>query len=148
MISRQSYVFLIFFTFLSCIPSKPIELRNLEIKDFKLVTATNIILNTESEFYNPNATRIRLKQIYLDIFVSGKKVGFVDQEINELIMPKSNFKLSTEIQLDLSKSDLFSSVLSLFGSQNVEILITGRARVVVNGIPLNVPFEIKDQFKF
>ena len=131
----------------ACVPKEQVVLRAVEIKQVETGPLGNPILKADAIFYNPNATRMRLKKIDIDVLVDGKKAARVDQHLSALIKPKSDFTVPLEVELNLKEVGLLDTILSLFGGKQYDLQFTGSLKVTVNGFPMKVPVSYKDKLR-
>jgi LEA14-like dessication related protein len=131
----------------SCVPRDSIVLR--DIKNLKLdqTDLENAILDGEAVFYNPNNSRMRLREINITVFVDGKKSAYVDQKLSALARAKSEFTVPVKVQLSLKELGLMNTIMSLFGGKKYELHYKGYLKVKVNGLPLRIPIDHKEDFK-
>lgn len=131
----------------ACVPKEPVVLRAVNIIQVEAGTDGEPVLKADAIFYNPNATRMRLKRIDLDVLVDGKKSARIDQHLSSLIKGKSEFTVPLEVQLKLKEMGLLNTILNLFGGKEYEIQFAGSLKVTVNGFPVKVPVRHKTKFK-
>lgn len=140
---------LVFFSFLllatSCVPKEQIVLRVIRNVTIDTGLDGEPLLKGEAVFYNPNSTRMKLKEINVDVFVDGKKSAIVKQKFNALIKPRSEFTVPLEIQLSLKDIGLLDTLFSLLGGKQYEIHFLGNIRIHVRGIPVKVPVDYTDK---
>src|SRR6478609_1979889 len=133
--------------FASCVPREMIVFK--DVKNLKLdqTDLENAILGGEAVFYNPNSSRMRLREINVEVFVDGKKSAYVDQKLSALARPKSDFTVPIKVQLSLKELGLMNTIMSLFGGKKYEIHYKGYLKVKVNGFPVRVPIDHTEDFK-
>lgn len=131
----------------SCIPNERIELRDIKNLAMEQVDSDNAILNGDAVFFNPNAARMRLKEIKVDVYVDGKKSAVVDQKLSALARGNSEFTVPVKVQLSLKEFGLVDALRSLFGGKKYEIHYKGYLKTNVNGWPIRVPVDHKEDFK-
>ena len=129
----------------SCVPKEQVVLRSINIKEVLPGTEGPMLL-ADAIFFNPNSSRMRLKSIDIEVLVNDKKAARVDQKLSSLIKAKSEFIVPLEVQLNL-KDGLLDTILSLFGGKSYNILFVGSMKVTVNGFPIKVPVNYKEQIK-
>jgi hypothetical protein len=144
---KKLYFLFLIFLITSCIPNKNIELRDIKNLGLETLNDGNAILNGDAVFFNPNASRMRLKEIKIEVFVDGKKSALVDQKLSALARGNSEFTIPVKVQLSLQEFGLKETLLSLFGGKKYEIHYKGFLRANVNGWPLKVPVDYKEDFK-
>jgi len=145
---KQTGLLFIAILFLSsCVPKEQVVLRN--IKDVVVDAGMdgNAKLNAVAIFYNPNALRMKLKEIDVVVMVEGKKSAHAKQKFNFQIPAKAEFSVPLEVQLALKEIGLLDTLLSLFGGKKYEIRYVGFVRIKVHGITVKVPIDYKDEIK-
>ena len=133
---------------IGCVPSEPVTLRSVNINQIEPRDNGDALLKADAIFYNPNTSRMRLKEVDIDIFVDGKKAGKVDQKFSSLIKAKSEFAVPLEVQLNLKEIGLLDTILSFLGGKEHDIQFTGFIKMKVNGFPVKAPINYKEEFKF
>ena len=129
----------------SCVPKEQVVLRSINIKEVLPGTEGPMLL-ADAIFFNPNSSRMRLKSIDIEVLVNDKKAARVNQKLSSLIKAKSEFIVPLEVQLNL-KDGLLDTILSLFGGKSYNVLFVGSMKVTVNGFPIKVPVNYKEQIK-
>jgi LEA14-like dessication related protein len=144
---KKIYFLFLIFLIASCIPNEKIELRDIKNLALEQLDDGNAILNGDAVFFNPNAARMRLKEIKIEVFVDGKKSALVDQKLSALARGNSEFTVPVKVQLSLKEFGLKEALRSLFGGKKYEIHYKGYLKAKVNGWPLRVPVDHKEDFK-
>lgn len=133
--------------FSSCVPREMIVFKDVKNLTLDQTDLENAILDGEAVFYNPNSSRMRLREINVEVFVDGKKSAFVNQKLSALARAKSDFTVPVKVQLSLKELGLMNTLMSLFGGKKYEIHYKGYLKVKVNGFPLRVPIDHTEGFK-
>jgi LEA14-like dessication related protein len=128
------------------VPREQVVLRGVDIREVLPGKDGNPLLKANAVFFNPNSSRMRLKRIDIDVLVDGKKAARVDQHLSALIKANAEFTVPLEVQLNL-KEGLLDTILSLFGGKKHEIQFVGTMKVTVNGFPVRVPLNYKEEIK-
>ena len=131
-----------------CVPKEQVVLRSIQITEVQPTTSGDALLKATAVFYNPNNSRMRLKEIDIEIIVDGKKAAQVDQQLSSLIKGKSEFTVPLEVQLNLKEVGLLDTILSFLGGKKHEIQFVGTLKMKVNGFPVKAPVNMKEEFKF
>jgi len=128
---------------LSCLPKSAIELRGVE--KFGISTFGKTSLTGDAVFYNPNSSRMKLRQIKIDIYLDGEKTAEVNQNTKVVAKPRSEFTVPVAIDLsdNVKISDLLLNVL---GGKKREVHYKGHLKVNLNGIPMRIPIDHKEEF--
>lgn len=133
-------------TFLfSCGPKEKIVLR--KIKDVVVDGTTEPMLKAQAIFYNPNNMKLKLKRINVEIFVNGKKVAHVNQELKTFIGAKSEFTIPLEVKLAMKELGLVDTLLGLLGGKKFDVSYEGHIRLSYHGLPIRVPVHYKDEIR-
>lgn len=140
-------IFSLLFVAEACVPKEQVVLRSVNIKQVEPGKDGDMLLYADAVFYNPNPSRMRVKRIDIDVFLDGKKAARVDQHLSALIKANSEFTVPLEVQLNLKEVGLLDTILSLFGGKDHDIQFVGSMKVTVNGFPVKVPMNYKEQVK-
>ena len=132
----------------ACVPKEQIVLRSVVIKSVEPGMDGQMLLKADAIFFNPNAARMRLKRIDIDVLVDGKKAARVDHPVSSLIKAKSEFTVPLEVQLNLKEIGLLDTLFSLFGGKKYNVEFVGSIKITVNGFPVKVPVKYKEEVKF
>jgi LEA14-like dessication related protein len=131
----------------SCLPKNAIELRDVRNLQLNKGEGGFPVLVGDAVFYNPNSSRMKLKQIKVDVFVDEKKSARVDHELNIVARGNSEFTVPLTVQLEMKDIGLLDAIKSIFGGKTYQIRYLGDLKVNVNGIPFKVPIDHKEEFK-
>lgn len=129
-----------------CVPKEDVEFRKVSNVRLEAVSKAPM-LKADMVFYNPNKTRGKLKHIELDIFVNDKKVGTVNQTLNQLIEGRSEFTVPIEVRVALKELGLLDTIINLFGGKKYLVRMVGKVRLKVHGIGITVPVDHKEDIK-
>lgn len=130
-----------------CVPKEQVVLKSVSIREVVPGPGGNPLLKADAIFYNPNATRMRLKHIDIDVTVDGKKAARVDQQLNSLIKGNAEFTVPLEVQLNLKEIGLLDAIFSFLGGKKYDVQFTGSIKLRVNGFPLRVPVKHREEVK-
>jgi LEA14-like dessication related protein len=131
-------------TLAGCLPKDSVQLR--EVKNVVVIPGTDPILTGDAVFFNPNKTRMRLRKINVDIYVDGKKNATVNHDLKITARPNAEFTIPLKVQLSLKDMGLVETLRSLFGGKKYEIHYLGHLKVNVNGFPMRIPIDHKEDF--
>lgn len=126
-------------------PKEKIVLR--QIKDVIADASSEPMLKAKAVFYNPNDIRFRLKKIDVEIFVDGKKVGKVDQQLKLVIPAKDEFFVNLEVKLALKELGFMDTLLGMIGGKKFQIEYKGFLKLTYHGLPIRVPVNYKDEIR-
>jgi LEA14-like dessication related protein len=132
----------------ACVPKEQVMLRSVVIKQVEPGRDGNPLLKADAIFFNPNASRMRLKRVEIDVLIDGTKAASVDQHLDALIKANSDFTVPLEVQLNMKDLGFFNTIVNLLGGKSYEIQFVGKLKVNVNGFPVKVPVNYKEPFKF
>jgi LEA14-like dessication related protein len=131
----------------SCVPREDIVLRDIKNLVVEKGNGEETILGAEAVFYNPNAARMKLKEIKVDVMVDGKKSATVDQKLKAIAKGKSEFTVPLKVKLEMKDIGLVDALKSLLGGKKYEIHYKGYLKVNINGLPFRVPVDHKEEFR-
>ena len=105
------------------------------------------MLTADALFFNPNNTKMKLKEVNIAVWVDGTQSAEVKQKLDVAIPPQSDFSVPIEVQLVLKDSNLLNTVLSFFGGKKYEVVFKGFIRARVHGLTIKVPVAQKQEIK-
>lgn len=130
----------------SCKPKEEVVLR--KIKDISVdVSGSTPMLRANAVLYNPNAMKLTVKGINLEVFVEGKKAALIDQKLKIRVPAQAEFTIPLEVQLNLKELGFLDTVFSLIGGKKMAIQYKGSIRLQKGGIPFNASVNYKDDIK-
>src|SRR5258706_9349312 len=118
-------------------PKEDIVLR--QIRDVVVDAVTEPTLKANAIFYNPNNIRMRLKKIDIEIFVDGKKVAKVNQELKTVIPARNEFSIPIEVKLAMKEFGFMDTLFSMIGGKKFKIEYKGFLKLTYHGWPIHVP---------
>lgn len=80
--------------------------------------------------------------------MDGKKAARIDQHLSALIKANSEFTVPLEVELNLKELGVLDAIFNLLGGKKYVLEFTGSMKMSVNGFPLKVPIQQKEEFKF
>lgn len=103
-------------------------------------------LSGDAIFYNPNSSRMKLRQVKIDVYLDDQKAAQVDQDTKVVARPKSEFTVPVVLQLreGLKISDLLIDVLR---GKKYKVHYVGHLKVNVNGFPVRIPIDHTEELK-
>lgn len=105
-------------------------------------------LSGDAVFYNPNSSRMKLREVKIDVFLNDEKdrAAFVDQDTKVVAKPKSEFTVPVVLKLrgGLKISDL---LLDMLMGKKYQVHYKGYLKVNVNGFPVRIPIDHSEQLK-
>jgi LEA14-like dessication related protein len=126
-------------------PKEQVVLR--QIKDVVVDASSSPKLKAKAIFYNPNDVRMRLKKIDIEIFVDGKKVGDVDQELKLIIPAQDEFTLDLELILAMKEQSFMDTLFGMIGGKKMQVEYKGALKLTYHGLPIRVPVNYKDEIR-
>ena len=128
----------------SCLPKDSVQLR--DVTNFSLALGESQALSGNALFYNPNSSRMKLREVKIDVFLNGNKSAFVDQHTNVIAKPKSEFTIPVTLQLadGVKIKDLLLNVLM---GKKYQVRYKGYLKVNVNGFPVRIPIDHEEELK-
>ena len=124
-----------------CIPKDPVILKNVVNPTLIRSEGSNFLLRADAILFNPNKGRIRLKEIQIKIFVNDKETALINQKLNTVIQPNSEFSVPLEVQLALKEIGIVDTLLGMLGGKSINVNYKGFVRARVNGVPVKVPVD-------
>ncbi|MBS1558459.1 MAG: hypothetical protein JST69_06990 [Bacteroidetes bacterium] len=130
-----------------CAPKEPVVFKNINNLSVDLSATGKPLLKADALFFNPNSTKMKLKEVNISVWVDGVPSAEVIQKLDVAIPAKSDFSVPLEVQLMLKETNLLSTVLGFLGGKKYELLFKGHIRVGVHGLTLKVPVAQKQEIK-
>ena len=90
---------------------------------------------------------MRLKKIDVDIYISGKKVGEVDQDLTTIIPANDEFTVPLEVKLAMKDFGILDTLFGMLGAKRMEIQYKGSLKLTYHGLPIRVPVDYKDEIR-
>lgn len=139
-------ILLIAFTFTHCtIPHEDIVLRS--IKDVVVDAASEPTLKANAVFYNPNSVSMRLKKINVEVYVDGKKVANVNQDLKTVIPARDEFSIPLEVKLAMKELGFMDTLFGVLGGKKFNVVYKGYLKLNYHGLPIRVPVEYSDDIR-
>lgn len=103
-------------------------------------------LSGDAVFYNPNSSRMKLREVKIDVFLDGNKSAFVDQNTHVVAKPKSEFTIPVTLKLSdgVRLQDLLLGALK---GKKYQVRYVGHLKVNVNGFPVKIPIDHSEELK-
>lgn len=124
---------------ISCGSMKEPEFRSIENIRVTELGATHSMLALDLHYFNPNKSKLKLKEAEGDAWLDGKLLGHfvVDTMVN--IPAKSDFRLPVSLQLDMSQ--VVRNTIHTLLNPEVQLKVEGKARVGKGGIFIRYPMK-------
>jgi LEA14-like dessication related protein len=119
--------------------SKPKEPQYLDFENVHVQKAglSESIVGADLKYYNPNSFKIQLKEADLDLYVNDKFVGH--SRLDTLIHIPALDTFYVPVSMKLNLGDLLKNAVQLFLNPEVNLKITGNAKLGKGGIYKNFP---------
>ena len=121
------------------------------VKEIKLLpTETKgVKIEAKTVYYNPGSFDITIKQLDLDVFLKGKKIGSVNQKI-EAVMPSKKetiIPINLNIKQEVLMQQMIGSILDIFSAQKkiTKFVFKGTSTASVFGISTQNPVEFETE---
>jgi LEA14-like dessication related protein len=126
------------------LPKDAVQLR--DVKNFSLTMGSSQALSGDAVFYNPNSSRMKLREVKIDVFLDGNKSAFVDQNTKIVAKAKSEFTIPVVLNLmeGVKISDLMLNVLR---GKKYQVRYVGYLKVNVNGFPVRIPIDHSEELR-
>lgn len=126
------------------------NVKNIRVIEF---TKSNVSIEADMVFNNPNRFSVNLESMDMELFVNNTKVTDIHQTSATSIAAKSNFEIP--VRLDYSPLETMTSdpqqLINSFGSvlvtKNADVLIKGTAAFSILGIKIKVPINHTETVK-
>jgi hypothetical protein len=142
----QASILLVATLTLACGPKEPVVFKG--VKDITIdLQDGKPMLKGDVFFYNPNKTKMKLKDVDVVVLVDGEKSAEVKQHLNLAIPGQSDFSVPIAAKLTLKEGGLLNTVFGLLGGKKYEVTFTGYIRIGVHGIAIKVPVSQKQEIK-
>lgn len=131
----------------SCGPKEPVVFKGVKNITVDLSEDGKPLLKGDVYFYNPNKTKLKLKDVDVVVLVDGEKSAEVKQHLNFQIPAQSDFFVPITANLTLKQGGLLNTVFGLLGGKKYEVVFSGYIRIGVHGIAIKVPVSQKQEIK-
>lgn len=103
-------------------------------------------ISGDAVFFNPNTSRMTLRQVKIDVFLNGEKSAFVEQDSRVVAKPNSEFTIPVTLQLKegVKIQDL---VLGALTGKKYQVRYLGHLKVSINGVPMRIPIDHSEELK-
>ncbi len=134
------------FLIVSC--QKPESFEYKDLKNFKIDSLgfDKSSVSMDLVYYNPNNFGVDLKTIECDVYVEHNYLGKYRLDTNMHISRKSEFKIPSQMQVDMK--NLFKNTLTSFLNNEMLLEIRGTTRIGKAGIYITFPFNYSGRHKF
>lgn len=148
--AKQLFLFLLIATAaFSCKkPDKELEFRHVTNIQVKKVTGEEVLLSADAVFYNPNTMKMKLRGIDVDVFVTGNKVGEINQDIKTIIPALDDFTVPFDAVFNIRQVGGLGTLLSIMGGRKLQVRYDGHIKVTVHGMPFRVPVDYENEVRF
>jgi LEA14-like dessication related protein len=142
---KSKLIIILFLLLAGCLPKDSVQLR--DVSNFSLAMGTGgQAISGDAVFFNPNSSRMKLRQVKIDVYLDGEKSAFVDQDSKVVAKPKSEFTIPVVLQLKegLRIQDL---LLAAIKGKKYQVRYVGHLKVNVNGFPVRIPIDHEEELK-
>lgn len=142
--NAKVFIVSILFILTGCLPKDSVQLR--DVKNFSLAMGTSQALSGDAVFFNPNSSRMKLRQVKIDVYLDGEKSAFVDQDSKVVAKPNSEFTIPVVLKLEegVRIQDLLLAALK---GRKYQVRYLGHLKVNVNGVPMRIPIDHSEELK-
>lgn len=121
----------------SCKQIKDPEFRGINNVTIDKIGTGGAILKMEVHYYNPNKSRVSVKEAEGDAWLNGTGLGHFLMDTLIRIPAKADFVLPVKLQVDMNK--LLQNSISILLNPEVVIKIEGNAKIGKSGIYIRYP---------
>lgn len=117
--------------------------------NIKSITANQVSLDITTRIYNASNVEATVKEMYLDFFVNGVRVGNVNEVKDILILPTKTTDVSFNFAFNprLISKNILEIISPSATSKNVIFDVKGYIRVKSSFITTSIPFEYQNNLK-
>lgn len=127
----------------SCNSFKEPDFRNVENITLRQLGKKESVIRMDVRYYNPNKTRLKLKEANGEVWIDGKHLGPFRLDSLVHIPGKAEFTLPVSLQVEMER--LVQNSLSLFLNKEVNVKLEGRAKVGKGIIFINYPIRYEEK---
>jgi len=131
----------------SCAPKEPIEFKGVKNITVDINSEGKPILKGDVFLHNPNKTKMKLKSVDVNVLVDGEKSAEVKQQLDLPVPAQADFSVPIEATLALKNGGLLNTVFGLLGGKKYQVVFSGKIKIAVHGISINVPVNQKQEIK-
>jgi hypothetical protein len=143
----QALILLSGWVALSCGPKEPVVFKGVKNIAVDMSAEGKPLLKGDVYFYNPNKTRMKLKDVDVVVLVDGEQSAEVKQHLNFPVPAQSDFSVPITATLTLKENGLLNTVFGLLGGKKYEVAFKGYIRIGVHGVGIKVPVSQKQEIK-
>ena len=129
-------------------PSSPEFMRMEDVKfgSVSFSDGLSVVLNGNAVFDNPNKIGANISSVDLDMYVNGKKVTHINQEVHTTMPANAEFKLPLTFNVPLKEvfKDAKPTLGDIFNKRKIEYRLVGTLKVAVGYIQVEVPIDHED----
>lgn len=148
---RKIFLFVLFpflaLATLSCGPKEPVVFKGVKNIAVDLSEDGKPLLKGDVYLYNPNQTKLKLKEVDVVVLVDGEQSAEVKQHLNLPVPAQSDFSVPITAKLTLKEGGLLNTVFGLLGGKKYEVVFNGYIRISVHGVGIKVPVSQKQEIK-
>lgn len=115
----------------------------------KSVTSTQVSMDITARIFNASNVEAVVKELYLDVFLNGVRVGNVNEVKDILVLPQKTTDIT--FNLTFSPRQIGKNALDLISlsvaAKDIRIDLKGYARVRSSFITTSLPFEYSNNLK-
>lgn len=138
--------YLLFFVFLIQSCAKPKDLTYQGVRNFHVtkISLERPEVGMDVLFFNPNNFSLTIKNINLDVLISGKLVGKITMETNTVVPANATFALPISLETELKR--VLPNAMQLLLNKEVEVELRGAAKAG-KGVYISLPINHKEKVK-
>ena len=135
-------------TMISCAKPKDleyVEFRNLKVKQWGLLEST---VGMEIAFFNPNRSRVQLKDAEVDVYINNTFLG--KSLLDTLVRIPAKDTFLVPVTMRVGTGSALTNILKLVSDTSVLIRMEGNAKFGKGGVFLNYPirYEGRQNIRF
>ena len=131
----------------ACVPKEEIIFKGVKNIAVDLSNSGKPVLKADVDFYNPNKTKVKLKEVNVEVFVDGVKSASVKHDLDITIAGNADFSVPIVAELILKQTNFLDAVVGLLGGKKYDVVFKGYIRIKVHGFPVKIPVAQKQELK-
>ncbi len=119
------------------------EMKNVKFKSFSFTDGGSVTLKADAIFFNPNAIGANVTEVDLDMYLDGKKVTHIRQDVSAKMKSNSEFTLPLDFSVPLKEvyKDLKPALGNLLKKRKLGYRMEGTLKVGLGSVEFAVPVD-------
>lgn len=119
------------------------KMENVKFKSISFSGGPSVTLKADAIFFNPNPVGANVTEVDLDVYINGKKVTNIRQDVRAEMKSNSEFTLPLDFKVPLKEvfNDLKPSLGNLLKKRKIDYRMDGTLKVGVGSVEVAVPVD-------